>query len=63
MAKFIELTQKSSGEPISLNLDAVQSLKPGRNEGTHIQFVAGGDQLYVVVDEPYDEVIELIARD
>lgn len=63
MAKFIELTEKSSGGPISLNLDAIQSLKPGRNDGTHIQFMAGGDQLYVVVEETYNEVVTLLSGD
>lgn len=60
MAKFIELTQKSSGEPISINPDAIQSLTPGRNAGTHIQFTTGSDQLYVVVEETYSEVLEIL---
>ena len=57
MAKFIELTQKSSGDPITLNTDAIQSVKPGRNDGTHIQFTSGADQFYVVVVEAYEDVI------
>ena len=63
MAKFIELTEKSSGGPISINPDAIQTVKPGRNDGTHIQFTSCGDQLYVVVEEAYDDVITLLGKD
>jgi len=63
VVKFIELTQKSSGEPIAVNPDAIQSVKPGRNDGTHIQFRDGGDQMYLVVEETYDETLELLGKD
>ena len=63
MAKFIELTEKSTGGPIAVNLDAVQTVKPGRNDGTHMQFMNGGDQHYVVVEEAYDDVMALLGKD
>ena len=63
MAKFIELTEKATGGPISLNLDSVQSLKPGRNDGTYIQFRDGGDQMYVVVEEAYEDVLTQLSKD
>ena len=63
MATFIELTEKATSGPISINLDAIQSLKPGRNDGTYIQFRDGGDQMYVVVEEAYEDVLSLFSKD
>lgn len=61
MAKFIELTEKSSGGPVAINVDAIQTLKPGRNDGTHIQFRDGGDQLYLVVEETYEDTLDKVS--
>ena len=63
MTKFIGLTERSSGGPVSINVDAIQTVKPGRNDGTHIQFRDGGDQLYVVVEETYEETLTLLNKD